>query len=93
MIRQHGRDAEGGGKGGGKGGVSLFEDDLILCFGLQKATGLPSMLTPACPTWDESWRFRRLNDTDALCARPDHRERRDEFVRQAWACGWRFVRP
>lgn len=84
MIRRHGVNPNEG--------VSLFEDDLILCLGIQKATGLPSLLTPACATWDESWRYKRLDDAHALCARPDHRPRRDRFMEQAWACGWRFIR-
>jgi hypothetical protein len=69
--------------------VSLTEDDLILCLGVQRATGLPSVLTLAPPTDAESWRQRQLPAPNALCSRPDHRERRDRFVRQAMEIGWK----
>lgn len=77
------------------GDCSIFEDDLILCFGVQlecqaKLRGpVPSFLAPAAPSEMESWRMRRLPANDALSARPDHRERRDKFLRQAIQVGWR----
>lgn len=81
MIRRHGIE-----------NVSLFEDDLFLCFGIQEATGLPSLLTPDCPSPAESWRATKFRTgEEALCARPDHREGRDLFVWQAIECGWRSL--
>lgn len=67
--------------------VSLFEDDLILCMGIQRSLGYPSYVATA-PGNERSWCTRKLPAPHALCARPNHREMRDEFVRTAIKIGW-----
>lgn len=71
--------------------VSTFEDDLILCMGIQRATGYPSIVATA-PSPGKCWNTRRLDAPHALCARPNHRELRNEFVRTAIDCGWESKR-
>lgn len=71
------------------GGVSMFEDDLLLGLGITQASGDPCYLTPAPPTPEHSWRMKRLPSHNALSARPDHDERRAEFVREAIRLGWK----
>lgn len=71
--------------------VSTFEDDLILCMGIQKAKGYPSIVAPA-PDVESCWNTRRLDAPHALSARPNHRELRNEFVRTAIDCGWESKR-
>lgn len=69
--------------------VSAQEDDMYLCFGIQMARQAPCFTTIK-PEWlKDSWRRHKLYAPNALCARPDHHERRDRFVRQAMALGWR----
>src|SRR5690606_17948540 len=67
--------------------VSLFEDDLILCMGIQRATGYPSYVA-AAPSAERCWNVRKLRAPHALCARPYHRELRNEFVQTAIKIGW-----
>lgn len=88
MLEQFGDSRHGG-------DCSIFEDDLILCFGVQLESSarmygpVPSFIAPAPPSDAESWRAKRLQAPHALSARPDHHERRDKFVRQALQVGWR----
>lgn len=66
--------------------VSLFEDDMILCMGIQRARKVPSFVAPSPE--GTRWDGKRLPAPHALCARPNHRELRDEFVRTALKVGW-----
>lgn len=89
MIERHGIRIEGD----DETGVSLFEDDLILCFGIQRQTGWPSYATTRPIGDNRSWKARRLPAPYALCARENHHELRDRFVRQAMECAWTSKRP
>lgn len=71
--------------------VSTFEDDLILCMGIQRAKGVPSRAFNA-PDSESSWNYKRLDAPHALCARPNHRELRNKFVQAAIECGWKPCR-
>lgn len=66
--------------------VSLFEDDMILCMGIQRARKVPSYVATAPE--GTRWDGKRLPAPHALCGRPNHRELRDEFVRTALKVGW-----
>lgn len=75
--------------------VSIFEDDLFLCMGAQMIASkefgrpIPSYLTPAPPTGDETWRARKLSAPHALCGRPDHHDVRNHFIyRYQQQHGW-----
>jgi hypothetical protein len=67
--------------------VSTFEDDLILCMGIQRAKGVPSRVySPSEP--EETWNLQLLNAPHALCGRVNHMQLRNEFVKTALECGW-----
>jgi hypothetical protein len=73
----------------------VSEDDLILCFALQRAVKYdrnlpycPCYITPACDP-DEWWAEERLPAPHALSAREDHDDRRYLFVSEAMSrLGW-----
>lgn len=71
--------------------ISTFEDDLILCMGIQRAKGLPSRAFRSIEE-SQTWNATKLNAPFALCGRPNHRELRDEFVKTALDVGWKPCR-
>lgn len=68
-------------------GASLWEDDMLLCFGIQRKRKRPSVVVR--PGEGESWRVAKLPAPNALCGRPDHQRLRDEFVVHAKHLGWK----
>lgn len=74
--------------------ISLFEDDLILCFGAQLAVRARTSPDATCFIAPESddpetcWKVKKLPAPHALSARPDHDARRTEFIRLASETGF-----
>lgn len=62
----------------------IFEDDMLLCQGIQHFTGLASRMTswPGRP-WKE------MPDGEASSALPDHKSARTNFINAAHQVGWR----
>lgn len=68
----------------------LWEDDMLLCQGIQRYSGWPSFLVPA----EERVLFRRWQRKPgpSMSARPCHVENRTAFMEAAHKAGWRRCR-
>jgi GT2 family glycosyltransferase len=66
----------------------ISTDDLLLCTSLRTLAGLSCYLTPWEPDDEALMNKRELSDDYALSIRPEHLERRQEFLRRAGRAGW-----
>jgi hypothetical protein len=71
--------------------LSQIEDDLLLCVALKMSDGLSSYLTPADNDIETRINKLELPTPHALQYRPDHRHRRESFLSQMTAIGWRSI--
>ena len=66
------------------------EDDLMLCSAMRLYGNLPILLTPK-PGPGESVNATELLAPHAQCRRPDHYQRRTEFLRWIQSLGWKIL--
>jgi|GEM_PF-1651769 len=69
------------------------EDDMLLCVAMRLCAGLRNYLTPADPDPETLMNQAELPDPHALHRRPDHIQRRIDFMLAARAIGWLSVSP
>jgi hypothetical protein len=67
--------------------LPCFEDDMLLCMGIQMYCNWPSYLTPRCDP-KASYRLRDLPAPNGLWMRPDHYENRNKLVAKIRELGW-----
>ncbi len=65
-----------------------IHDDLLLNLGLQMGTGFPTYVTAAEKSQDDMVVATNLDQTGAVCSRPEHLKERNRFVEEARNCGW-----
>lgn len=64
-------------------------DDMLMCFALQQMANVPSYVIPASGNPELELVHKNLDETGAICKRPQHIQERNEFIRAAMECGWR----
>jgi hypothetical protein len=69
------------------------EDDMLLCVAMRLCAGLRNYLTPTDPDPETLMNRTELPDPHALHRRPDHIQRRIDFMLAARAIGWLSVSP
>ncbi|ADP84974.1 glycosyltransferase family 2 protein [Pseudofrankia inefficax] len=69
------------------------EDDMLLCVAMRLCAGLRNYLTPNDPDPETLMNRSELPDPHALHRRPDHIQRRIDFMLAARAIGWLSVSP
>lgn len=69
------------------------EDDMLLCVAMRLCAGLRNYLTPSDPDPETLMNRTELPDPHALHRRPDHIQRRIDFMLAARAIGWLSVSP
>jgi len=69
------------------------EDDMLLCVAMRLCAGLRNYLTPNDPDPETLMNRTELPDPHALHRRPDHIQRRIDFMLAAKAIGWLSVSP
>ncbi|OHV35665.1 glycosyltransferase family 2 protein [Pseudofrankia sp. EUN1h] len=69
------------------------EDDMLLCVAMRLCAGLRNYLTPTSPDPETLMNQIELPDPHALHRRPDHIQRRIDFMLAAKAIGWLPVDP
>jgi hypothetical protein len=66
----------------------LPEDDLLLCVSLSVCANLPCYLIPFCQDQETLLNKKELNNQFALSSRPEHLNKRKEFLQRAMKVGW-----
>ena len=69
------------------------EDDMLLCVAMRLCAGLRNYLTPLDPDPETLMNRLELPDPHALHRRPDHIQRRIDFMLAAKSIGWLPVSP
>ncbi|WP_232303788.1 glycosyltransferase [Pseudofrankia sp. DC12] len=69
------------------------EDDMLLCVAMRLCAGLRNYLAPSDPDPETLMNRAELPDPHALHRRPDHIQRRIDFMLAARAIGWLSVSP
>jgi hypothetical protein len=74
----------------GFGDLIDTHDDILLCLGIQRATGYPCYTTPL-GTDDTRLVAEELPDPHAVHRMPHHRIVRSRLIRRCWQVGWKSV--
>lgn len=70
--------------------VLYTHDDILLCLGIQRATGYPSYMTPLDPT-DTAIIAKELPGPNAVHHRPGHKKTRSRLVSRCGRLGWKTL--